>query len=88
MGSAQQIAAVITAGIGILTIIYAIITKLIVGPMIKAHINTLFDKIDERYISRKEIALMQAASDETHRRTTQEIRDIWAEINRLKIASH
>lgn len=87
MGTAQQIAAVITASIGALTIIYAIITKLIVGPMIKAHINTLFEKIDDRYISRKEIALMQQATDEAHRRTAQEIRDIWAEINKLKIES-
>lgn len=87
MGTAQQIAAVITAAVGILTLIYAIITKLIVGPMIKGHIETLFEKIDDRYISRKEIQLMQQATDEIHRRTTQEIRDIWAEINRLKLES-
>lgn len=84
LASAGEIAGIATAVIAVLSLVYAIITKMIVGPMIKNHIAILFDKIDDRYISRKEILLMQQAQDETHKRTAREIRDIWNEINDIK----
>lgn len=87
LANLQELAGIITAAIAILTVVYAVITKMIVGPMIEKHIDTLFQKIDDRYISRKELALLQNAADENHKRTAQEIRDLWGEINQLKIES-
>lgn len=84
MEDLTKIAGVITASIGLVSLIYAIITKLIIGPMIDGHIKLLAKEIDDRYITRNEMELLKEAADEKHKQTIEEIRDIWVEINLLK----